>query len=292
MKTESKNTKAIPTYDLGVFADSQAYEVKLFDVNRNYQVVYPHRHHDFFEILYITAGTGTHIIDGVSCEVVPHSIFFLSPGQIHDLKLSPEVTGYIFLFSSGFYHFNKSDPNKLYELPFFYNILSNKTAIYLSENVKHQWFIACFENCITESHTKNADTDSLIRAQLELLLIQCKRNFVENNLIAKPAQSVILVKRFKQLVDQQCTENLSINEYAHQLNISSNHLSETVKLVTGKNSKTIIDNRMLLEMKRLLAQKNMTVAEVAYELNFKDASYFTKYFKKLTGQSPAAWRNQ
>ncbi len=291
MKIEIGNTKNIPTYDLGVFADSQAYEVKLFDVNRNYQVVYPHRHHDFFEILYITAGTGTHIIDGVACEVVPNSIFFLSPGQIHDLKLSPEVTGYIFLFSSGFYHFNKTDHNKLYELPFFYNILGNKTAIYLTEPSQNQWFKHCFQSCIEECKIKNNETDSLIRAQLELLLIHCTRNFVETNSTAKPAQSIILVKRFKQLIDQYCTQNLSINEYAKKLNISSNHLSETVKLITGKNSKTLIDNRMLLEMKRLLAQKNFTVAEVAYQLNFKDASYFTKYFKKLTGQSPVAWRS-
>lgn len=288
-------TKEIPVYSIDSFVKNTknigAYEVKTFEVNRNYPVTYPHRHHDFYEMLYITQGTGNHAIDGHNFEIKPNSVFFLSPGQIHDLVLSDDVQGYIFLFSSAFYHFNKTDPYKLFELPFFYNLSANASPIYLSESIDIELITNYFQKSIAESQQNQHETDEVIRAYLDLLLIFCKRIYPIQETSESQSKSKILVKRVKQLIEQNCQNNWSISQYASKLGISQNHLSETVKAVTGRTSTDLVNDRMLLEIKRLLINTDLSISEIAYQLNFADQSYFSKYFKKLEGKSPGEFRN-
>jgi AraC family transcriptional activator of pobA len=286
--------KEIPVYSIDSFVKNTknigAYEVKTFEVNRNYPVTYPHRHHDFYEILFITQGTGNHAIDGHDFAIKPNSIFFLSPGQIHDLTLSDDVQGFIFLFSSAFYHFNKTDPYKLFELPFFYNLSAHTPPIYLSENTDIELINNYFKNSIAESLQNLPETDEVIRAYLDLLLIFCKRIYPIQEASDSQSKSKILVKRFKQLIEQNCQKNWSISQYSGELGIGQNHLSETVKSVTGRTSTDLVNDRMLLEIKRLLLNTDLSISEIAYQLNFTDQSYFSKYFKKLVGMSPGVYR--
>ncbi|MES2795346.1 MAG: AraC family ligand binding domain-containing protein, partial [Bacteroidota bacterium] len=267
-----KNAVEIPVYGIDSFVKNAknvgTFEVKPFEVNRNYPVTYPHRHHDFYEILYLTKGNGIHSIDGHHYEIMPGSIFFLSPGQIHDLSLSDDVEGFIFLFSSAFYHFNKTDPFKLFELPFFYNLGSETPPIYLKNESDILQITDIFKKAISENQQNLSESEEVVRALLDLLLIFCKRIYP----IQEPAESLnkgkILVKRFKQLVEQNSRENLSISAYADRLGISQNHLSETVKAITGRTSTDLVNDRMLLEIKRLLSNTNLSISEIAYQLNF------------------------
>ncbi len=293
MKEKSQN---IPIYNLDSFSKSERklkpFQVNPFDVNRNFKVEYPHRHHDFYEVLFLTNGTGIHTIDFQDYEIKANSIFFLSPGQIHDLQLSSDVEGYIFLFSSAFYHFNKTDPYKLFELPFFYNLGKENPPIYLEKETDKTIITEFFQKSIAESQLNFPDCEEVIRALLDLLLIHCKRIYPLQNQEDSNVKGKILVKRFKQIIEQHCQENLSIKQYAELLKITPNHLSETVKAVTGRTSSDLINDRMLLEIKRMLTHTNLSISEIAFQLNFSDQSYFSKYFKKLVGMSPGEWRGK
>jgi AraC family transcriptional regulator, transcriptional activator of pobA len=288
--------KEIPVYGLDSFAKSNksilAYQVNAFDVNRNFKVEYPHRHHDFYEVLFLTNGSGIHTIDFQDYKIKPYSIFFLSPGQIHDLQLSSDVTGYIFLFSSAFYHFNKTDPFKLFELPFFYNLGKENPPIYLENELDKSLITDFFIKSIAESGHNFEESEEVTRAFLDLLLIHCKRIYPIQNQEDGNVKGKILVKRFKQIIEQKCRKNLSIKQYAELLKITPNHLSETVKAITGRTSTDLINDRMLLEIKRMLKYTNLNISEIAYQLNFSDQSYFSKYFKKLVGMSPGGFRSK
>lgn len=286
----------IPVYSINRF-NRQAekaiqYQAELFDINRNFKVSYPHRHDDFYEILFLTQGEGIHTIDFQHYAIHPNSIFFLSPGQIHELALSEDVQGYIILFTSSFYHFNKTDPHKLFELPFFYNLSQETPPIYLDNAECIQTLTNLFREAISENKQYLSDKDEAIRALLDLILIQCKRIYPLSQQDEKTNKGKIIVKRFKQLIEEKCKENLSVKDYANLLAISPNYLSETVKSVTGRTSTDLINDRMILEIKRLLKHTDMGISEIAYSLNFADQSYFSKYFKKLTGLSPLEFRNE
>lgn len=292
---QNKKTE-IPVYGLDSFAKNErntvSFQVNVFDVNRNFKVEYPHRHHDFYEVLFLTNGTGIHTIDFQDYEIKANSIFFLSPGQIHDLQLSTDVEGYIFLFSSAFYHFNKTDPFKLFELPFFYNLGKENPPIYLKNETDKMIITNYFQNSITESKQNLAESEEVIRALLDLLLIHCKRIYPIQNQEDSNVKGKILVKRFKQIIEQKCRENLSIKQYAELLKITPNHLSETVKSITGRTSTDLINDRMILEIKRMLTHTSLSISEIAFQLNFSDQSYFSKYFKKLVGVSPVVFREK
>ena len=99
-----------------------------------------------------------------------------------------------------------------------------------------------------------------------------------------------LVIKFTTLVQQQFKYERSVQRYAAQLNITARHLSETVKEISGRTAGEIIDDFVVQESKVLLGNQQLSIAEVAEELNFCEQSFFGKFFKRLTGVSPRAYR--
>ncbi len=132
-----ENKTQIPVYSLDKFKSKNdkrnLYQVELFDANRHFQVSYPHKH-DFYEILYLSKGSGYHIIDSNKYEIRPPCIFFLSPGQAHKVELSDDIDGYIFIFTSEFYLLNQKNKNRLLEFPFFFSVEQINPPIYLRNN--------------------------------------------------------------------------------------------------------------------------------------------------------------
>lgn len=288
--------KQIPIYNIGNFAQKSnaiiLYQVELFDRSRDFKVTYPHRHDNFFEILFLTKGNGTHTIDFQQYEVKPNSVFFLSPGQIHELDLSPDVQGYIFLFTSDFYLFNKTEINKLVELPYFFHETLASPPLYLENNLEISELENWFKKACIENNSTQLDKNEVVRAYLDLILVFCKRKYIQPlGIDEKLQKGRLLVKKFKQLIEQHCSENLSIKQYADLLFVTPSHLSEIVKSITGRTSTDLINDRMVLEIKRLLKYSDLTITEIAYKLNFSDQSYFAKYVKKLTGFAPKELRN-
>lgn len=288
-----KGFQQIPIYSIDTFSkkpnQETVYHVEIFNKDRNFNVSYPHRHDDFYELLFITEGTGTYTIDLQEYAIKPNTIFFLSPGQIHEIEFSEDIQGFIFLFSSTFYLSNKTDPYKLFEFPFFYSLQYNNPPLYLSEKDSIGELTLLFKKTLVEVQSNAIDSEEAIHALLDLILIYCKRLYPQPAGI-KLKKGHILIKRFKQLIEEKCTENIGVKEYAEMLQVSANHLSETVKEYTGRTSTDFINDRMILEIKRLLTHTELTVQEIAFQLNFSDQSYFSKYFKKTCGLTPSAFR--
>jgi AraC family transcriptional regulator, transcriptional activator of pobA len=284
--------KSIPLYSIDRFKKRegrhQQYEIEVFDKNRDFKVTYPHRH-DFYEILFLTKGHGTHTIDFKQYEVKPNSIFFLSPGQIHSLELSDDINGYIFLFTSEFYLLNKQDKNKLLEFSFFYNISSENPPLYLKASTDVQLMADLFIQACNENKNDFSDSTDLIRSFLDIILMKCQRLYPSNPK-EKANKGRLMVKKFKQLIEEQYQENNSVKHYADLLAITQNHLSETVKDITGRTPLDLINEKMVLEIKRMLLHSDLNISEIAYQLNFEDQSYFSKYFKKKTGFTPNEFR--
>jgi AraC-like DNA-binding protein len=130
----------------------------------------------------------------------------------------------------------------------------------------------------------------MLRSLLDVILQYCNARYeVIDTMLAK-GKGHILVKRFFQLLEENYQKNISVNEYASQLAITPHHLTQTIKELTGKTASKIIQEKQLLETKRLLTHTNLSVTEISSMLNFSDQSYFTKFFKRMTGKTPLAFR--
>ncbi len=99
-----------------------------------------------------------------------------------------------------------------------------------------------------------------------------------------------LVDDFTRLLNSRFTELKSSKEFAGCLNISPNYLNAVCKEVSHKTVSCFIQERIILEARRLLTHTEWTVSEIAFKLGFKDNSYFGRYFKKAVGMSPERFR--
>lgn len=265
------------------------YQVEVFDANRHFQVSYPHKH-DFYEVLFITEGSGYHIIDSNKYEISPPCVFFLSPGQAHKLELSNDIDGYIFLFTAEFYLLSEVNKNKLLELPFFFSVEQNNPPLLLKEQTDIRFLESLFVRGCNEENESSSISNNIIRSILDLILQTCNKLYPEDTARMQNKKGHLMVKNLFQLIEENYHKNLSINEYASKLSITPNHLTQMVKQVTGNTTVKLLQNKVIIETKRLLIHSEMTVTEISDFMNFSDQSYFTKFFKKACGLTPLQYR--
>jgi AraC family transcriptional activator of pobA len=126
---------------------------------------------------------------------------------------------------------------------------------------------------------------SLVQALLYKLLKHSSLNqqLTKNHLTAL---------RFKELVYKNYEREKNIVFYTDLLNISENYLNRCTQLIFGKSAKRFILEVAILQSKLLLQDMEKGIADVAYELNFGDSSYFTRIFRKITGITPSTYKRQ
>jgi AraC family transcriptional activator of pobA len=245
----------------------------------------PHAH-DFYLLLYITEGTGTHTVDLVTYELRPGSLFFLAPGQVHHWQLSAEVRGYVVFFNSDFYLF-RYPGSRLYDFPFFDS--AHSPVLYLSPAETEIRLL--LERLFTEYAEPHANQAEVFRSYLHLCLELAARHYT-----GEPAAGASLalqqIRQFGALLNTHYRSKRSVRDYAELLHVSANHLNALCRRQLNKTASTLIHERVIVEAQRLLTHSSLSVAQVAYELGFEDASYFVRYFRTYAGTTPEAFRQQ
>lgn len=100
-----------------------------------------------------------------------------------------------------------------------------------------------------------------------------------------------IVKELVRIVIQYYKTERNVSFYAEKMHLSPQHLSTTIKKITGKTLTDIISSFIIHDAQAKLRSTEMTIQEIAYSLNFPDISFFGKYFKRYTGMSPKQYRN-
>jgi AraC-like DNA-binding protein len=251
------------------------------------RIIFPHRH-NFYQILYITSGGGRHIIDFESFPIQEGYLFFLAPGQIHEWLLNKDTDGILINFNESFFNCIPINNQCLFAETF---LLENKpySAINLSSDKEE--FEHLLNLILEEYNNKNTSWEEMIRALLIQLFVLIGRK--KNYRITKHTtyQNYQLLK-FKKLIEQFYTTKRLPKEYAELLFITPNYLNTLCMKITGCSAGFFIRNRILLEAKRLLANSTLTINEIAWQLNFNNNSYFTRFFKKYEGILPNEFRKK
>ncbi len=261
-----------------------------YDPESEYNAYQVHPHcHDFYYIMLVTGGEGTHFIDCETHQAENNTVFFVTPGQCHAFN-SKQLTGYALSFKIDFYHFNKSI-NKIYEFPFFHTELSSPRLEIPKENTR---ITSLFESIYEESHSDAFGKRSILRSSLEILLLELTRLY-GSDYIEDPSSGQLdtsRIRKLETLIDQHFVEQRHVDFYADQLNVSSRHLNNIVKNGIGKSINDMIQTRVLLEAKRRLLYTEDSVSEIAWKLNFSDKSYLHRLFKTHTRFTPEGFRKE
>lgn len=248
---------------------------------------YPHRH-DFFHIVWIERGSGTHIIDSTTYEVRPGTLYFMWPGQIHDFDLSPDTKGYALSFSFEWFELRLKNENALANIP-VYNHDKRVHALYTS-GADTREFQTTFDAISGEYHNELFRAQDLLRSYLFIVLVKASR-------LAEPEHNTdicnyreLLFRRFSALLELRFTDLQDPAGYAQLLGTTERALNETCRRCVGTTTVQAIRERVMLEAKRLLAHSSAQVAQVSVQLGFDDPAYFSRYFKKHTGRTPVEFR--
>ena len=100
-----------------------------------------------------------------------------------------------------------------------------------------------------------------------------------------------IVRELIRIIISNYRKERNISFYAGELHLSPQHLSTTIKKITGKTLTDIISTFIIHDAKAKLCSTELTIQEIAYSLSFPDISFFGKYFKRYTGMSPKQYRN-
>lgn len=150
-----------------------------------------------------------------------------------------------------------------------------------------------FVNIIEVNGISSREKDQLLRDYIHILLLlirDCYKARYTVYIKEKATRAVRITNDYKHLVEKNFKEMHEVQQYANLLNISPKHLADVVKSTTGHPPHEMIYNMLVREAKALLTSTDMTVAEVAYELNFDDQSHFSHFIKRKTGHTPLELR--
>jgi AraC family transcriptional activator of pobA len=244
--------------------------------------------HSFYHLVFFTQGGGSQTIDFQQVPVKPYQIYFMIPGQVHNWAFKGEVDGYIINFSVPFFQSFLLKANYLEELPFFTGII-NDAVIDVPAELQEK-VMGLFEELIRESEEPKPLAEDMVRSIMLQLFISIARLGLNSHNTTTTPYNYTLLRNFQKLIEKNYTTIRLPKQYAELLYITPNHLNALCNDVLGTSAGEVIRNRIALEAKRLLINNDLTVLEIANQLNFTDNSYFTKFFKKQAGITPEEFR--
>lgn len=242
-----------------------------------------HRH-DTYSFYLLEAGTVSIEIDFQKYKIKPSSVIYIHPDQVHRTTSFDNIT-----VSSWAIHNENLNPDYLTLLeeirPAKPLVLQKDIFSLVSEAVSL---------CLKLSERKNDKLyHSLLKDSCNALTALVLSQYLEQ---ATPTDRLsrfeTVTRTFRKLLERNYTTTKRPADYARQLNISTPYLNECVKNTTGYSVSYHIQQRVVLEAKRLLCYSDKPVKEIAAHLGYDDYPYFSRMFTKATGASALAFRNK
>lgn len=244
-----------------------------------------HRH-DFHELFVFAGGTGEHMIDLEHVPMESPCVHLVAPGQVHQLSRSADSHGAVVMFGTDAMMTNDLPP----DVAALFNARSGPrslpvTAAQFSELMT---LIDAMEREV--AHDQHAPA-AIVRSYLGIVLMKCA-HWLSASSVDLPANADRNdpVGRFVDQVDREFLTKRQVAAYASDLALSPDHLSELVKKRLGKSASDVVQERLLLEAKRLLLHAELSVKEVSHALRMDDPAYFNRMFKKALGMTPLEYR--
>jgi len=243
-----------------------------------------HRH-SFFYVLILEKGTGEHSIDFVPYPVSDHAVFFMRPGQVHQLMLKHDSTGYLMSFTNDFYAPLKRSASEVLRK------VSNKNH-YLPDAEQFKKLLSILSGIFQEYSDKQEGYLDVIQSSLDIFLIALMRQSRNPESPSNSGNEYMQerLEELQTLIALHISAQKQVAYYANKLHITPYQLNAITKTTLGKTCSEVINDYILLEAKRYLLATPNQVNQIAWHLGYDDVSYFIRFFKKHTGSSPDTFR--
>ncbi len=274
--------------------NSRRNEIKIYLIDDSLIKTYhtrpslPHRN-DYQAIIWINTGRGTHLIDDQLYDVEPNTFMLVTKDQMHAFNPKSGTLGCSIRFSDSFMDSATYHSTCKYSL---FNNLTVNSVLKVNETEKPAFEMLALQLLNEYEKEDEFGKFGIIRHLLEALILKLdqlkKRQFTRQYNTNSP--TYLIFQRFNFELEKYFKTDHDVASYSARLNISHRKLSDVLKLFVGKSTLEVIQERIVTEAKRSLMYSGQTIQEIAFELGFEDPFYFSKVFKKVTGQAPKAFR--
>jgi AraC family transcriptional activator of pobA len=279
---------SVPVYPLQAFPhhepDALFYMTRLEKLVQEFKGIDKPHSHTFYLVMWIIKGSGTHTIDFKTHSIAPHQLYFLTPGQVHSWQLSDDVEGFNLFFEANF--FRSRFGNRLFQYPFFH---SHQHQPLLEVGDSPALFRDLFRYAWQEYDARLPNRPAVFLSFVHLLLETANRLYTERQ-ADTDTHLFDKIRQYEELLEQQFLTVREVAAYASQMHLTPNYLNHICKKVLGKTASQLLHERLTIEAQRLLTHTARSVKEIGFLLGFDDPSYFVRFFKKNTRQTPAAFR--
>ncbi len=278
MPKSSINT--IPSYS---FQDTDALDklsdILVWDRVLRYDFNKPHAH-EFHEILFFLHGGGAHMMGDQWVEAEQYDIHILPSQYVHQMQRSPSSSGFAIVFASSFLSqlHGMSGGSSLLDMvqkPIAFNggyDFFSKNSYYFKEALRQR------------------ERRQVLYNLLSIVLLNIHESFFKNQETKKASYDDFGVI-FMNLLNSHFISQHKASFYATELGMCSSKLNQNLRKHFGKSFKDLHSDKLTTTAKQKVLHENANISEVAYQLGFADPAYFSRFFKKQTGQTPISYRN-
>ena len=241
----------------------------------------------YYKILWARDSDCNLTVDDYEVHLKQHQVLFCTTLNILDI---PKKSGIIaIVFNREFYCIRDHDYEVSCNGILFFGSSQPPIISLLENDVKS--FEAMFLIFKEEFETKDHVQGEMLRVMLKRLLIKSSLLIKEmREVTSLPNTQLEILRKFHVLVEQHYKEKHKVSDYADLLFKSPKTLSNVFKKAGYATPLTIINDRIILEAKRLLLFSNKSAEQIAYELGYNEGGHFSKFFKSHSGLPPVEYR--
>ncbi|OSZ61762.1 AraC family transcriptional regulator [Streptomyces pharetrae CZA14] len=242
----------------------------------------PHRH-TFYEIVHVTAGTGTHVVDLTRRPLAPQHLAVIAPGQVHHWEDGHALDGTLVLFTEDFLVDHPGDRELLRRLA--------ERGWYRPPPGEGERIGALMTELVGEYEQRGPGWEGVLRALLHVLAVRVAR-LPDAPAPGVPAEGrgAAVAQAFVRLIARPEAVTWTVRECAERLGVTPGHLTHAVRSATGRSPGRLLIEARTCRAQRLLAHTDLSVRQVAARTGFTDPAYFSRFFRRETGQSPVGFR--
>ena len=250
--------------------------IKVEPFRKNIRKTSPHKHNAYLELVFLTKGDGIHGIDFKEYKIQPPQLFIINKEQVHFWDISSEPEGYVLIIKpvSLENHLRSDLIYSIQQLTAFdelqFKNIETLTSLFM----------------LLEKEVKLRENFKLINALLYALLEAILFNGTKEASPLSPS----LFQKFISEIEKHNFQYTSIKVLAEAFHTTPQNLNIICRKEIQKSASDLLANLVLNEAKRQLIYTSKSSAKIAADLNFSDASHFSKYFKKHTGSTPNQFR--
>lgn len=242
----------------------------------------PHRHAELFQLLYVQQGEAQVEIEGAHSVIRQPAIQVVPPLTVHGFRFNEAIQGHVLTFGTALV----AELEQRLGAPL--SVLAAPGCYPLGQANRQ---LRTLVDTLQQEYQGNAPARAaMLQALVTTLMVWISRQQPDQPPRNRGERDRQLLSLYLRLVEAHYREHLAVETFATRLGITSLQLNQLCRELTGQTALQVIHQRLLLEARRNLVYTRMSIGQLSDNLGFSDPTYFARFFKRLSGQTPNGFR--